>query len=211
MIATGDFSQRVDFMGEFSESFNKMVIQLDETMQSLRLHEKELERLAHTDHLTGVNNRRYFIELLELELERCRRYPKSLSLLMLDIDHFKTVNDTYGHGAGDEALKSFVAMLNNSGLRNSDFAGRMGGEEFAVTLPETEMEIASGVVAERIRNSLEKRAIIYNGTRFFVTVSIGVAELRKEDSVQSILHRADQALYRAKTSGRNRVCTEQDL
>lgn len=207
MIASGDFSQRVDFMGEFAESFNSMVRQLDENMRRLRQHEMELERLARTDQLTGANNRGYFLELLDVEMERSRRYSSPLSLLMLDLDHFKTVNDTRGHAAGDEALRSLVSALNKSGLRRSDFFGRMGGEEFAVTLPETDLKMAC-IVAERIRSILEKTEVHYEGALFFITASIGVARYREEDTADTLLHRADQAMYEAKMTGRNRVCLE---
>lgn len=205
MIAGGDFSQRVDFMGEFSESFNSMVGQLDKMMRQVRLHEQELVRLTHTDPLTGINNRGYFMELLSAELERSRRYGRIFSILMFDLDHFKKVNDHYGHAAGDEALKRFVEVLRNAGLRQSDFWGRLGGEEFALVLPETGISQA-GTPAERIRSLLEGTPVTHGDATFNITVSIGVAEYVSGDSAESLLNRADMAMYKAKQTGRNRIC-----
>lgn len=205
MIAGGDFSQRVDFMGEFSESFNSMVCQLDKMMKQVRLHEQELVRLTHTDPLTGINNRGYFMELLSAELERSRRYGRIFSILMFDLDHFKKVNDNYGHAAGDEALKRFVEVLRNAGLRQSDFWGRLGGEEFALVLPETGISQA-GTPAERIRALLEGTPVTHGDATFNITVSIGVTEYVSGENAESLLNRADMAMYRAKQTGRNRIC-----
>lgn len=200
MVASGDFTQRVDFMGEYAESFNSMVTQLDESM-------RKLEVMAHTDPLTGSNNRGYFMELLAVELDRAGRYGSSFSALMLDLDHFKTVNDTRGHAAGDEALRSLCRVIEVSGLRKCDFSGRIGGEEFALVLPETSIEGAV-IAAERIRGNLEKTAVFHDGKEFFITASIGVSNYRTGDSQETLLSRADQAMYKAKESGRNKVCRE---
>jgi diguanylate cyclase (GGDEF)-like protein len=200
MIASGDFSQRVDFMGEFAESFNSMVEQLAASRQNL-------ETLAHTDPLTGINNRGYFMELLTTELERAKRYERQLSFLMFDLDHFKAINDTHGHAAGDETLRSLCRVFKSSGLRSSDFFGRIGGEEFAIALPETELRMAADV-AERIREELLRTAIVYADKTFFVTASIGVSTYRSGDTLETLLSRGDQAMYCAKDSGRNRVRLE---
>lgn len=201
MIASGDFSQRVDFMGEFSESFNQMVVQLEESRY-------KLEVLSRTDPLTGVNNRGYFMELLSGEVERSSRHDRHFSLLMFDLDHFKQVNDRFGHAAGDEALHMFVQTIQDSNLRQNDFWGRLGGEEFALVLPETNLTAAL-VAAERIRALLESQRIQCSSNSFSITVSIGVSSFRPGDTEEALLHRADQAMYRAKETGRNRVCQQE--
>jgi diguanylate cyclase (GGDEF)-like protein len=198
MIASGDFRQRVDFMGDFSESFNLMVQQLDES----RL---QLEITSRTDALTGVNNRRHFSELLVTEIERCRRYSCCLSVMMFDLDHFKKVNDTHGHAAGDEALRTFARTLQRSGLRQNDFWGRLGGEEFAVALPETGIDGAL-MPAERIRSLLEETSVQHGPVTFRITVSIGISQYQPGDTIETVLGRADQAMYEAKQTGRNRIC-----
>lgn len=168
--------------------------------------EQELERQAHVDYLTGLANRRHFLELAELELARALRYEKHLSVLMIDIDHFKKVNDRHGHKAGDEALRrlSEVAL---KVVREVDLVGRLGGEEFAILLPETDGEKAVEV-AERLRNSIAAIEIgLESGAAFHFTVSIGVASLTQESAdIDALLSQADQALYEAKHAGRNRVC-----
>ncbi|MGD9975167.1 MAG: GGDEF domain-containing protein [Desulfatirhabdiaceae bacterium] len=204
-IASGDYSQRVDFMGEFSEAFNTMVMQLDETMHKLRLREQDLEKMARTDPLTGANNRGYFMELLQAEIERSQRYHHTFSIMMMDVDHFKSVNDTHGHAAGDEALRTMIRVFQSSGLRKSDFWGRIGGEEFAVALPETGIRAACEV-AERLRSNLSRATISYADTHFFITASIGISQFKPGDTREAVLHRADQAMYTAKQTGRNRVC-----
>ena len=185
-------------MGEFSESFNLMVQQLDESRQ-------QLEIVSRIDALTGVNNRRYFSELLVAEIERCRRYSCCLSVMMFDLDHFKKVNDTYGHAAGDEALRTFARTLQRSGLRKNDFWGRLGGEEFALALPETCIDGAL-LPAERIRSMLEETLIQYEEVTFRITVSIGISQYQQGDTIETVLGRADQAMYEAKQTGRNRTC-----
>ncbi|WP_444550898.1 GGDEF domain-containing protein [Candidatus Magnetomonas plexicatena] len=204
-IASGDFTQRVDFMGEFSEAFNTMVKQLDDSMTKLNMREQELIKIAHTDPLTGINNRGYFMELLTTEFERARRYGHTFSVMMTDLDNFKSVNDTRGHGAGDEALRTMARVVQMSGLRANDFWGRIGGEEFAIVLPET--VIADAVaVAERIRITLSETPVRYENEEFFITVSIGVSQNRTGDVQATLLSRADEAMYQAKRTGRNRVC-----
>jgi len=198
MIASGDFSQRVDFMGEFSDSFNRMVQQLDESRH-------QLEIASRTDALTGVNNRRHFSELLEAEIERCLRYSNCLSVMMFDLDHFKRVNDTYGHAAGDEALRTFARTLERSGLRKNDFWGRLGGEEFALVLPETGIDSALKP-AERIRSTLEKTSVQHGPLTFRITVSVGISQYQQGDTIETVLGRADQAMYEAKQTGRNKIC-----
>ncbi|CAG0932054.1 putative diguanylate cyclase DgcC [Planctomycetaceae bacterium] len=168
--------------------------------------EAELERRATTDVLTGVANRRHFTETAEREIDRARRYANKLSLLMLDIDHFKRINDTYGHAVGDEVLKVLPGVVKPL-LRKLDFMGRLGGEEFAVVLVETDGEGAA-VVAERLRKGLAAIEVRALGVHLHFTVSIGCTEVRVNEQAEDLkraLERADEALYKAKDSGRNRV------
>ena len=167
--------------------------------------EDALNMQAHIDHLTGANNRGYLLELLDMEIERARRYGRIFCVLMLDLDNFKSVNDTRGHAAGDEALRTLTRVIQLSGLRQSDFWGRIGGEEFAVILPEIGLDNAVEV-AERIRINLAETPVNFASETFSITASIGVSEYVIGDSQETLLHRADLAMYEAKQSGRNRVC-----
>ncbi len=166
--------------------------------------EEKMRLLAQTDELTGIFNRRRFIELASKEIVRANRYAHSFSLIMFDIDKFKNVNDVYGHDVGDEVLKAVVGCAGLA-VREIDIVGRLGGEEFAIALPQTGLMEAM-VVAERIRNCLECLDIYVKEHSLHCTMSLGVAELTGcAQSVDSILKAADMALYRAKTKGRNRV------
>ncbi|WP_173984568.1 diguanylate cyclase [Magnetospirillum sp. SS-4] len=168
--------------------------------------QKELVQLATTDFLTAAFNRRHFLQLAGAELARAGRYGRPVAVMMLDIDHFKRVNDERGHAAGDESLKAFVNLLRDV-LRDQDRLGRMGGEEFAVVLPETSMEAAM-VVAERVRSRLALLDIpVGSGAPVRLTTSIGIAEckIRDGEGLEACLSRADVALYRAKALGRNRT------
>lgn len=165
--------------------------------------EEELQRLATIDSLTGLLNRRQFLALGDKEIKRSRRYARPLSLIIYDIDHFKAVNDTYGHQAGDMVLKQ-LAQTAQLQLRGVDIAGRVGGEEFGIILPETKAA-AAVQVAERIRTAIENGAIEFAGTPLKVTASFGVTENQEDQMMDPIFKRADDALYMAKTTGRNRV------
>jgi len=155
------------------------------------------------DELTGLHNRRYLMTRFNEEFERARRKGTTLGLLMMDIDHFKVVNDNYGHPAGDEVLRS-VGQILASMLRDYDVGGRYGGEEFAVVLAETTP--ADMVrLAERIREVIEQRQDHGNATGIHITISIGVAVLNDTDTTETLLQRADSALYKAKEAGRNRT------
>jgi diguanylate cyclase (GGDEF)-like protein len=167
----------------------------------------ELLHLASTDMLTGAANRRNFMERCEAEVSRARRYNRPTSILMLDADRFKSINDTYGHAAGDEVLKAIAAGFRQN-LRDPDIWGRLGGEEFAILLVETPLSEAT-VVAERLRLQLAATTVTYNGQPIHFTVSIGVAALAMEDDgLERALSRADALMYQAKNAGRNRVVAE---
>ena len=157
-VAAGDFTQRVDFMGEFSEAYNSMVVALDkartelgERNELLQAQTAKLEELATTDALTGAYNRRKFNRLILAEIARVSRYEHPLSLLILDIDHFKRVNDTHGHEAGDEVLVVLAGLI-RAGIRATDSLARWGGEEFVVLSPEVTVDEAMGL-AERLRSA----------------------------------------------------------
>jgi diguanylate cyclase (GGDEF)-like protein/PAS domain S-box-containing protein len=165
--------------------------------------EAELRVLATIDPLTGLLNRRSFFALAEQEVSRLRRHPGQLSVAMLDVDHFKAINDKYGHHAGDEVLRGLAAACGEC-LRDADILGRLGGEEFACLLPETSPERAL-LAAERLRAAVAcKRITLADGREIAITISIGVAALAGTDSnIEAALQRADQALYAAKRAGRD--------
>jgi diguanylate cyclase (GGDEF)-like protein/PAS domain S-box-containing protein len=166
--------------------------------------EKELVRLADTDNLTGLFNRRIFLERLAHEINRFQRYGTAVVLMMLDLDHFKKVNDTYGHAAGDKVLREFARILRKT-VRVTDVSGRVGGEEFAVLLPETTMDIAMPV-AQRILRLVRESTVVIDGKEIRFTVSIGLSQVHAEDThPEPLLARADAAMYQAKDSGRDRA------
>jgi diguanylate cyclase (GGDEF)-like protein/PAS domain S-box-containing protein len=168
--------------------------------------EEELNRQANIDYLTDLPNRRSFMEQGEAEFSRTQRYENPLAILMLDIDHFKKINDDYGHQAGDVVLKK-LAMIFQDVLRKVDITGRLGGEEFAVILPETTIDKAVEV-AERLRELISTTAVCLPAElQIHFTVSIGIAAfVDKNTNFDMLLNEADKALYRAKEAGRNRVC-----
>ena len=166
--------------------------------------EEELKILATTDFLTGLSNRRHFLGAAVLVMESFRRYHRPLALLVLDIDHFKKINDTYGHATGDQVLVSVADTL-RSVLRSADFCGRFGGEEFVCLLPET-TETEARIVAERLRRSLAEQSVVAAEgiVRFTASIGLTVADV-SDATVESLLQRADAAMYEAKKAGRNRV------
>lgn len=164
---------------------------------------------ALTDPLTGVNNRGSLDSVLKREIELARRHHTTLSILILDIDRFKSINDRFGHSTGDQVLKNLVATVARC-CRSSDMLFRYGGEEFILLLSNTKKK-GSISLAERIRKSIQKEKLICNNTSFNYTVSIGVACLEKNDDSVSLFNRADAALYHAKANGRNQVKAEIEL
>lgn len=183
---------------------NLLAVTRDITERKLFQH--ELERQAHIDYLTGVDNRGFFMQQAESELVRAIRYGSNLSMFMLDIDFFKQVNDLHGHKVGDDVLKKLADVCRGT-LREVDIIGRVGGEEFAILLPETDRNKAIEV-AGRLRVAIaEARIPMQNGLPIQCTVSIGVSSLlSKDDNLDVMLSRADQALYEAKKTGRDKVC-----
>jgi diguanylate cyclase (GGDEF)-like protein len=199
-----------DYLTKPLASAEEMVMTVERAVEKKRLSEankrliRELAALSRTDTLTGLANRRAFEEALRGEVMRARRYRVPLSLLMLDLDHFKKVNDTYGHPGGDAVLRDFAAIIRGV-FRDTDAAFRYGGEEFAVLLPHSTAEHAERA-AERLLAEVRRARIQVGSTTLKVTCSIGIADLRAGDGdAQEMLRRADAALYRAKAAGRDRA------
>jgi two-component system cell cycle response regulator len=178
-------------------------------ISNARFHQM-MERMATTDGLTGLTNHRAFQEKADQEFERAQRYPQSIALLLFDIDHFKKINDSYGHPVGDAVLKKIGKLLNET-VRVVDVAARYGGEEFVALLVNTDSKGASQM-AERIRSSIEKSKFLLNGQRIPVTVSVGYAVFPEDAKEKSgLIEMADQALYAAKDGGRNQCRAYRDI
>jgi diguanylate cyclase len=175
---------------------------LEQESQQLRQRLTQEHQQAIHDTLTGVFNRLAYEERMEQEFARWKRYHQPLVLLILDIDHFKRINDTYGHKAGDKALKLIARTLQNN-LRESDFLARFGGEEFVVLMPQTELSAAIGA-ANKLREAVEANQFHYQQKRVLITISCGATQFKDDDTIDSAFQRADQALYKAKQNGRNR-------
>lgn len=175
----------------------------------LRLKNRRLVELTRTDPLTGIHNRTHFLEAAETERVRANRYSRPFSILSFDIDHFKKVNDSWGHAAGDAVLIGLVREA-EAQLRRQDVLARMGGEEFAVLMPETNRE-GGEVIAERLRARIEQARFRYGSTEIAVTVSIGLAEADQAADIAEVLKAADEALYEAKRGGRNRVVIAREM
>lgn len=171
-------------------------------------YQKRLETMASTDNLTGLSNRYALDILLDQQTREASRHGAPLSSILLDIDHFKTLNDSRGHLAGDEALRGIARTLRES-LRASDIACRWGGEEFLIILANTHLAAATQVACT-LRDRIEKQRHDFNGQQIAVTVSAGVAIYRKDETPDSFVARTDALLYKAKNEGRNRVCSEPD-
>lgn len=190
------FDSNDDEIGLMIRAFFMMKEKLDEEYT-------QLEKLALTDPLTEILNRRAFFEISEQILKISLRNKKNFSIILLDIDFFKKVNDVYGHLVGDDILKYLVSNVTKE-IRESDVFARYGGEEFIIMLPDTD-EAGAINLAEKMRESIELNPFTCEKLSIEVTVSIGVAELKDEKLLRDIIHRADEALYTAKENGRNRV------
>lgn len=172
-------------------------------LMSKERDDARMERLATTDDLTGLLNRRAFLARADAARMLARRQGQPIALLMLDIDHFKQINDRFGHATGDEALLKFSTTC-SAALRGHDILGRLGGEEFALVLPGTDLAGAQGA-AERLRLAVMETRLLTCGNRYTMTVSIGLVVIDPEEDLPSALARADHALYQAKHAGRNKV------
>lgn len=181
------------------------LILLQEDITERKNYQAALERLATTDPLTGLLNRRAFFEATEREIRRARRYGNPLALIIFDVDHFKRINDAYGHPFGDEVLRR-IASISRCMLREQDLMGRLGGEEFAITIVHPPLRTVAAI-AERLRNAIDELVVEHEDRRVNVTVSLGVAEMTADiDDLERLISTADERLYIAKREGRNRVC-----
>ena len=210
-----------DEIGRLAKVFNQMHATIKRQIQELNAHRdmlekevkertyeleqanKKLDLISRTDELTQLPNRRDMHRTIEKEVDRANRFRKAFSIIFIDIDHFKDVNDTYGHAAGDAVLKS-VASTIRSLLRKYDVLARYGGEEFLTLLPETELKDASHV-AERFRKQIENQTIFFGGQEIKVTITLGVAQFDSSQGAEKCIQLADKALYEGKEHGRNRV------
>ncbi len=187
-----------------AEIYQLRNVELEQEIAERKHLEEQLQQQAATDELTGISNRRHFLELSNYELKRAQRLNNPLSLALIDIDNFKRINDTYGHATGDQALVEFTRIFKTH-IREIDLLARFGGDEFVMLLPEIDPQLAYFVL-ERVRLELSRQAIHLDGQQMSVTVSVGIAGLATEhDSLDSLLDRADKALYQAKKGGRNRI------
>ncbi|WP_024955297.1 GGDEF domain-containing protein [Sulfurospirillum arcachonense] len=187
-------------------------LRLQKTINKLQKQEEELKLLASTDPLTKLFNRRYFTEVSGHILDLAKRNNENMSIIMLDIDKFKNINDTYGHKVGDDTLVVFAETLNNF-KRKSDVVCRFGGEEFVILLPETNVEGASKI-AHKIRKVIEELIIkIDEKIELNFTVSVGVSQvnIEKDNNIEAAINRADKALYQAKDTGRNKTVVIEDI
>lgn len=205
-----DFSFIGGYISSLRRNLRTSHSELKKTVESLNISRSELEKslaiiqeIAIHDELTGFYNRRHLLELLENEKNRSLRGNAVFTIAMLDIDHFKKVNDTYGHQAGDEVLRRVSAAIKST-MRNTDFCGRYGGEEFVLVLIQTDLKEGM-ICAERMRANIEKCQLPGIGNGLTITASIGLSQYQMREEIDTMVARADRALYRAKEGGRNRV------
>jgi diguanylate cyclase (GGDEF)-like protein len=243
MVEQGDFSQQIQFMGEFFVAFNDKVAQLDSTLkalkaketaltvlannlrnevnsrdsavEALRESESQLKYLAGHDPLTGALNRRSFMDRAVIEMASAMSHNRSCSIAMMDIDHFKLFNDTYGHQAGDEALRHIVSLI-SSLLRKNDFFGRYGGEEFVFYIDQVDRNTSIAIV-ERLREAIAGSLVKLKSGAVPISASFGLAMLQDDpasevNDLETCIHHADIAMYQAKKGGRNKVvCFSKEL
>jgi diguanylate cyclase (GGDEF)-like protein len=205
-----EIKEEVDYDGLINAAKIELANLSQDLINDLLQKRGEIESLRQQvdrDSMTQLNNHQRFKDLLDQEISRSERYNAPLSVIITDIDHFKSVNDTFGHPAGDKVIKAVADRL-KQGLRESDHIARYGGEEFAIILTETALNDAL-IVAERLRESIESLKIVYEDQDINVTMSFGLAAFPVGDSItrEEIVKNADAALYRAKEQGRNRCCS----
>lgn len=186
-----------------NESDNKMFTLVLTDITQMKIYQNKLEHLSQTDALTQVGNREFFNKNISKEIERAKRYKHNLSLIMIDIDHFKKINDTYGHDIGDNVLIELATTIQHL-LRKTDMFCRYGGEEFMIIMPESSI-METAISAERIRSHVEKLHVDAVST---ITISIGLTQLHEHDTQESFVKRVDNALYKSKHDGRNRITSE---
>lgn len=200
-----EFNEVFDHINSISRSLMETTISRDNLQKIVTERTKELEKLANTDPLTQTATRRVLFSVGEKEFQRAKRSGQSLSVIIIDCDYFKKVNDQYGHLVGDHAL-TYICTLVTAEIRDIDTLARFGGEEFVALFPDTNAESAA-IIASRIQHSLAQSPLIQDNNKIILTVSIGVAELKESDtSFESLIEQADNALYKAKHEGRNKIC-----
>lgn len=204
-LKTLDVTHRVETARREAEIYYLRNVELQREIEERQKIQAALQEMATTDPLTGILNRRHFYALAEHAVERMQHHNRPLSVIMLDIDHFKRVNDTYGHAVGDQALIKIASLLQKN-MRQADLVARYGGEEFVILLPETNLAQAIRI-AERLRKQVPKLGIDVRYPQLILTVSLGIADDggQQAPSLSDLLGWADQALYKAKQSGRNRI------
>jgi diguanylate cyclase (GGDEF)-like protein len=211
IIFTGDISKLADFANSFTVMIGMTIMYYfnEKLKKRVFIANKELELQALTDPLTKLKNRRYMWDFIKQEVNRHERSRNPFTIVMIDIDNFKLLNDSHGHGCGDLVLIKFAeAILSN--LRKQDIAARWGGEEFLIILPETDIMIAK-VVAERLRINISKSATVVNDLEIFITATFGVCEYNGTANIDQVMKLADKALYMGKEIGRNCVVTPDQL
>jgi len=171
-----------------------------------QLYYEEIYKMAIIDGLTQAYNKRYLLEFLEREMARCSRYSRPLTIVIFDLDHFKRINDEFGHLAGDYVLKRMSDLIHGKNIRKEECFARYGGEEFVVVLPDTTAE-RGVILAEKIRRMIEDTHFEFENNTIPVTLSMGVAQMKRENTPEEFIGVADEKLYEAKKTGRNRVCS----
>ena len=199
-LLNGTYIDELRALNEKVEANNQDFVKRNVELQDMQ---KRLQSLASHDELTGLHNRRYILERIEEKLPEIRRHQLNFCLMMMDVDHFKSVNDEFGHVAGDDVLRTTGHILTRE-LRQGDIVARYGGEEFLMLLPMTELSSAEMLV-ERLRSTIEKQTYTFEGKRVSITASFGITQYAQQDTADRMIDRADKALYQAKLAGRNRV------
>ena len=205
-LEKSESSKLLQIVAERTKALNRANDELEEELAKKATLEKHLKHLASTDPMTELYNRRAFFDICSTEIRSAQYHKKPLTALIIDIDHFKNINDTYGHDVGDKVIIALAKLMNQT-MRTSDYIARIGGEEFAVLMPQTDT-ISAYQIADRLRENVSKESINTGTECLQITVSIGLSHLDTEDEdIHMLMKRADTALYKAKETGRNQVCT----